>query len=137
MSTKTMRPPPRRVAAWASSSGSTPTSGSSSNSKRKERDNDGFESPNTGPTTPTMTKLSKPDEPRLNNQLLAGYMAHEFLTKGTLLGRRWGPTKSPRVEPLQHKYERYVEVVDLLKTDGAHLSGVVNPTQLAQLLRLF
>ena len=72
-----------------------------------------------------------------NNQLLAGYLAHEYLTKGTLLGRRWDQLPSQRVE-LHHedKYDRYVQLASLLKTGGAHLSGVVNPTQLARCLGL-
>ncbi|XP_027938050.1 uncharacterized protein LOC114192507 isoform X3 [Vigna unguiculata] len=97
MNTKTMRLPPRRVL--------TPTN------KRKERD-DPFDRPKPIPAPPT-TKILKPDrpvdpitatskavfvEPKPSNQLLAGYLAHEFLTKGTLLGQPWAPPKGKSTE---------------------------------------
>ncbi|KAF7804615.1 uncharacterized protein G2W53_043726 [Senna tora] len=154
MNTKTMRLPPRRVL--------TQTSGPPTLNKRKERE-DGFDTPK--PSTP---KLLKPDnnKPRPgggsapSNQLLAGYLAHEFLTRGTLFGQPWGPPtpEGPtdkrkgkqkgeaepqpqpparkRTEMAPEKYERYVEVVGLLNVEGAHLPGIVNPTQLARFLQL-
>ncbi|MFS8014802.1 hypothetical protein Hanom_Chr15g01348741 [Helianthus anomalus] len=103
------------------------------------------------------------------DMLLAGYMAHEFLTKGTLLGQLYDPTKADvppaairtmrklnngsvnwgnrkavelepkpsenkiRREPELTKNQRYVEVSKLL-TNGAHIAGVVNPSQLARIL---
>ena len=84
------------------------------------------------------------------NRLLAGYMAHEFLTKGTLLGQKWdparaealpvskpGPSKRTEVEPSRiakkpNCDERYGDVARLLKEDGATVPGIVNPTQLAR-----
>ncbi|KAG0486253.1 hypothetical protein HPP92_008348 [Vanilla planifolia] len=88
------------------------------------------------------------------NRLLAGYLAHEFLTKGTLLGNRWGqarpePSTSGRstgavrtglenetsVRSLQ-AVKAYAELAHLLKTDGVHVPGVVNPTQLAKWLQM-
>ncbi|KAK9265842.1 hypothetical protein L1049_027075 [Liquidambar formosana] len=107
---------------------------------------------------PSTTKIPKPNIPKpgslaSRNVLLAGYLAHEFLTKGTLLGERWDPARSEavpvsaelrRVKSSQmakaelpvEKYERYVEVASLLKTDGAHIAGIVNPSQLAGFLQL-
>ncbi|KAF7818454.1 uncharacterized protein G2W53_023909 [Senna tora] len=159
MNTKTMRLPPRRVL----------TPSASPNNKRKEKE-DSLDRPN--PTSITTTKLLKPHKPRTglqpprssakgsepssSNQLLAGYLAHEFLTRGTLLGQPWdpdrsaeGPTANPsepekkraklseirEAEPPQ-KHERYVEVAELFRADGTHLPGMVNPTELARFLNL-
>ncbi|KAK1356668.1 Embryo sac development arrest 6 [Heracleum sosnowskyi] len=60
-----------------------------------------------------------------NNKVLAGYMAYEFLSKGTLLGQELAkPIKMKR-------HEKYVEIVGVLKRDGGvQIPGVVNPTQL-------
>ena len=130
--------------------------------KRKERES--FEVPKPPP------KLARPNIPRpgpaslaqetpqpaSSNQLLAGYLAHEFLTEGTLFGQPWDPARSEalpvaaesrrvkfpgssqkaKAEPKTEKYERYVEVSNMLKTDGAHLPGIVNPAQLAHFLQL-
>ncbi|WVY97607.1 hypothetical protein V8G54_029758 [Vigna mungo] len=124
MNTKTMRLPPRRVL--------TPTN------KRKERD-DPFDRPKPIPAPPT-TKILKPDKsvdpPKPSNQLLAGYLAHEFLTKGTLLGQPWVPQKGKSTERTEEERERYAEVASLLKGGGTQLPGVVNPTQLARFLHL-
>ncbi|CAK7349314.1 unnamed protein product [Dovyalis caffra] len=126
MNTKTMRLPPRRVL--------TP-------SKRKER-----EGPDTlKPSTPT--KLTKPTPSQAgsdkvldsasSNQLLAGYLAHEYLTKGTFFGQPWDPARAEAVpvssgvdpipdkpshgaesestgkaEPNKENYQRYVETRD-------------------------
>lgn len=144
MNTKTMRLPPRRVL--------TP-------SKRKER-----EGPDTlKPSTPT--KLSKPASPQASsekgldsassNQLLAGYLAHEYLTKGTLFGQPWEPARAEAVpvsgvdpagvvkparkaepEPNKDNYERYVEVSRLLKIGGPNIPDIINPTQLARFLQM-
>uniref|UniRef100_A0A803PGK1 Uncharacterized protein n=1 Tax=Cannabis sativa TaxID=3483 RepID=A0A803PGK1_CANSA len=83
------------------------------------------------------------------NHLLAGYLAHEFLTKGTLFGQAWDSAragfagvdleekkKKREAEPSLDKLRRYVAVADLLSGDGTHLPGIVNPTQLARLLQL-
>jgi hypothetical protein len=145
MNTKTMRLPPRRVL--------TPNA---INNKRKDREE--FDA--LKPPPPTM-KLPKPDASQAepispSNQLLAGYLAHEFLTRGTLFGQPWDPAKNevPPVSPPKKRakpsrngeaepsvgqledYQRYVEVASLLKMDGAHLPGIVNPTQLAGFLQL-
>lgn len=176
MNTKTMRLPPRRVLTpTGSASGSVTTN---NNNKRKERD-EGFDrlkasstvtaaaatkflkpdKPRAGfePTALTATKtkgLEQPPPPSANNQLLAGYLAHEFITKGTLFGQVWDPSRAaegpptfttekrkaskprPKGEAEPEKVQRYVEVASLLKMDGAHLRNVVNPTELAQFLQL-
>ncbi|KAL1188857.1 hypothetical protein V5N11_022013 [Cardamine amara subsp. amara] len=91
------------------------------------------------------------------NQLnLAGYLSHEFLTNGTLFGEQWNPARAqagpfsaqsvePRnvkpshnIEPAEEsepKRKRYMEVANLLRSDGAHLPGIVNPAQLARFLK--
>jgi len=151
-----MHPPPRRVP-----QASTSSTNNNNNSKHKEMDHDGFKRPITTPTTPN-TKLFKSDKhivgpksthgdskpkicnnnnnkgsnPSSNNTLFAGYMAHEFLTKGTLLGQQMSPMSSSRKEPLQQKYNRYVEVTHLLKSNGTHFRDIVNPIQLGRELRL-
>ncbi|XP_030548690.2 uncharacterized protein LOC115753957 [Rhodamnia argentea] len=76
-----------------------------------------------GPAEPTMS----------DNRLLAGYMAHEFLTRGTLLGAR---PEAARDETPKHPEGKpsgsYGEVASILKSDGVHVPGVLNPTQLAR-----
>lgn len=44
----------------------------------------------------TTAPFKAPGEPVAapSNRLLAGYMAHEFLTKGTLLGQKWDPARA-------------------------------------------
>ncbi|XP_027349069.1 uncharacterized protein LOC113860762 [Abrus precatorius] len=125
-----MRPPSRRV----------PT-GDSSVSKSKER-HGGFQKPKPLPTAPK-TRLFRQDKPRSEgssprpiDHLLAGYLAHEFLTKGTLLGRRVGHSPGLQEESQKRKYERYVELTLLLKTDGPHMFRIANPAQLAHFLKL-
>ncbi|KAG2713671.1 hypothetical protein I3843_04G178200 [Carya illinoinensis] len=86
MSTKTMRLPPRRVL--------TPKV---IDKKRKEREGLGL-----GALEPSSKpSRSKPagcvDDPIPSNRLLAGYLAHEFLTRGTLLGLPWDPAKKEAV----------------------------------------
>ncbi|XP_022769876.1 uncharacterized protein LOC111313459 [Durio zibethinus] len=140
MNTKTMRLPPRRV--------------SMPNNKRKERNDLDVKH-----LAPPPTKSPKPAVPLsastkaahqvLSNQLLAGYLAHEFLTRGTLFGQTWDPARIREVEPKERsragdaepkpkeeKHQRYVEVASLLKTDGAHIPGIVNPSQLGHFLQV-
>lgn len=74
------------------------------------------------------------------NKLLAGHLAHEFLAHGTLLGRRIEPSRGAtapapaRAEPDPKR--RYAEVSWLLMASGAHVPGVVNPTQLGRWLQI-
>lgn len=152
-----------------------------SNNKRKEREGlEGFK-----PSAITTKSLAKPSihrapaaaqakspQPAYNNQLLAGYLAHELLTKGTLFGEPYDPARaeavplsqpptpgsgssssssSARGKPISEKrkaepsgkddkqtekHQRYLELAELLKEDGAHLPGIVNPTQLARFIQL-
>ncbi|KAB2602323.1 hypothetical protein D8674_003328 [Pyrus ussuriensis x Pyrus communis] len=143
MNTKTMRLPPRRISTTNASNNT------NNNNKRKEKES-GFDAlqktKNLKPAPPPQAKPSQPAPP--TGQLLAGYLAHEFLTKGTLLGQPWDPSRAEpapsgvsgsskiEAEPKLENLERYVEVADLLKTEGAHLAGIVNPTQLARILQL-
>jgi hypothetical protein len=77
------------------------------------------------------------------NKLLAGHLAHEFLTRGTLLGRRIEPSRggpAPVAADVRDEEpdpkRRYAEVSLLLMTSGAHIPGVVNPTQLGRWLQI-
>ncbi|KAF8692877.1 hypothetical protein HU200_039234 [Digitaria exilis] len=75
------------------------------------------------------------------NKLLAGYLAHEFLRCGTLLGeRKLQPPvrkeKEPAVVPASEPSRRYAEVSRLLMAGGARIPGIVNPSQLGQWLRI-
>ncbi|KAK2648871.1 hypothetical protein Ddye_016360 [Dipteronia dyeriana] len=147
MNTKTMRLPPRRVL---------------TQSKRKHRDD--LDAP--APKPSSFTKLPKPitsqpcfnkaAKPDSSDHLIAGYLAHEYLTKATLFGQPFDPSqaqaipepskrspeKKEEAEPSrgaereEEKYQRYVEVASLMKTDGAHIPGIVNPTQLARFLQM-
>ncbi|KAI3983223.1 hypothetical protein MKX01_039647 [Papaver californicum] len=143
--------------------------------KRKERDTPSVfgmkANKQTEPTTLQPPTLSKSPAADNNNWLLAGYLAHEFLTQGTLLGQKWDPSRaeanpitprnnSPRirggggrptvgggaagaeakaVRPQQQQavHSSYADVSSmLLKSEGAHIEGIVNPTQLARWLHL-
>lgn len=137
-----------------------PCRGSTPN-KRKDRDflkPSRFVKPSFHRAAAKTQTTSKGSEPASKNQLLAGYLAYEFLNKGTLFGQAWEPARAeakpvseePRKlkekrsegEPnegqgqLVERNERYVEVADLLKGGRVHLPGIVNPTQLAGFLQL-
>lgn len=86
------------------------------------------------------------------NRLLAGYLAHEFLAMGTLFGQRWDPDRAeavpseperPSLDPVPADLksapiepQTYAEVACILKEDGAHIPGVINPSQLVQWLQM-
>lgn len=130
--TKTMRLPPRRHLSL------TPTN-------REERDD--FDAPK-----PPHAALFKPRKPATPPQaesssfniLLAGYLAHEYLTEGTIFGSK--PVDSAQSKkrsadgesepPHEKKRKRYAEVASLLRTDGARIQGIFNPTQLARFLNM-
>ncbi|KAF5950685.1 hypothetical protein HYC85_012678 [Camellia sinensis] len=109
-----------------------------------------------------MDTTTTPAEPVASNRLLAGYMAYEFLSKGTLFGQKWDPARAEAVAPVssvgesrrtkpekksqsveaepsgkvkQH-YESYGDVARLLKGDGAHVAEIFNPTQLARWIQM-
>ncbi|XP_041001254.1 uncharacterized protein LOC121246991 [Juglans microcarpa x Juglans regia] len=108
------------------------------------------------PSAPATAAASKPGEPLSSNRLLAGYMAYEFLKKGTLFGqkfdpvraeavplasssaesKRWKPVAEAAAASLKKEHQSYAEVASILKTDGAHIPGVVNPTQLARWIQM-
>ncbi|WVY97654.1 hypothetical protein V8G54_029805 [Vigna mungo] len=74
----------------------------------------------------------KAAEPPPSNGLLAGYLAHEFLTKGTLLGRRVElDSARPDLSGSTSEHGSYEEVANLLKIKGTCIKGIVNPTQLS------
>ncbi|XP_023737948.1 uncharacterized protein LOC111885939 [Lactuca sativa] len=91
----------------------------------------------------TASKGSKGMEAMSSNKLLAGYMAHEFLTKGTLLGQKFDGGAAARGKTEANGNETYKEITSLLmmKTDGgggggARIPGIVNPTQLARWIQM-
>lgn len=102
---------------------------------RKRKGREGSDAPPVAKAEPVVGGA-----PPAGNRLLAGYLAHEFLTRGTLFGQQWDPAdcKNPDLvragEPVPLK--AYAEVACLLKAEGAHIPGVVNPTQLAQWLQM-
>ncbi|MCH91364.1 putative embryo sac development arrest 6 [Trifolium medium] len=106
------------------------------------------------------TEADKPDkQPIPSNKLLAGYLAHEFLTKGTLFGQMFDPTID-RVDSaansivgsavdstaeqdaeltrpnVRKDHESYGEVASIVKRNGTHIKGIVNPTQLSRWIRM-
>lgn len=100
----------------------------------------------TASTAVTTSKGSKATEATSSNKLLAGYMAYEFLTKGTLLGQKFDGARTDtaargksRTETEANGNETYKEITSLLmmKSDGgARIPGIVNPTQLARWIKM-
>lgn len=109
----------------------------------------------------TATPLKSVEKPPLSsNQMLAGYMAYEFLKEGTIFGKKVDPARAEAtpVHPTDPKRIRqnqsqiqpaaeaepsgkpapkgYAELALLLRGDGAHVPGIVNPTQLSRWLQL-
>lgn len=102
---------------------------------------------------PAPTQASKPSELKSSNRLLAGYMAYEFLTRGTLLGQKFDPAARAEVVPVgslssaeskreaepsvkRKEHQSYGEVANILKTEGTHIPDIVNPTQLARWIQM-
>lgn len=125
--------------------------------KRKERDAHYSLKPSIQSVSASKAAAAK--DPAGSNRLLAGYMAYEFLTKGTLLGQKFDPgrteavpvgnhgggewRKTAKVEvkteagaSMKKEHESYGEVASILKTDGVHIPGIVNPTQLARWIQM-
>ncbi|KAJ0810590.1 hypothetical protein HanPI659440_Chr01g0028731 [Helianthus annuus] len=76
-----------------------------------------------------------------SNKLLAGYMAHEFRTKGTVLGNKLEGDRAEKgkLRPVVEENERYKEITSLLmmrNDGGVHIPGVVNPAQLARWIQM-
>lgn len=113
-----------------------------------------------GTNTATTSSKGAEQQPLSSNRLLAGYMAYEFLSKGTLFGQNFDPARaealpvnpadsrrnrqwqnqvqpSTEAEPSgKSKPQSYAEVASLLKNDVAHIPGIVNPTQLARWIQM-
>ncbi|ERN18899.1 hypothetical protein AMTR_s00067p00162430 [Amborella trichopoda] len=80
------------------------------------------------------------------NRILAYYLAHEFLSRGTLFGRTWSrPVGSSRADQdgtnssirgTSPNRPIYTNVSRILKSENVHLPGIVNPTQLSHWLQL-
>ncbi|XP_030463917.2 uncharacterized protein LOC115683524 [Syzygium oleosum] len=97
---------------------------------------------------------AEPPAAMSDNRLLAGYMAHEFLTMGTLLGSRpeaaaaaaardEEPPPKQQQPPPQGVEEvgkkpsgSYGEVASILKADGVHVPGILNPSHLARWIQM-
>ncbi|KAL3634452.1 hypothetical protein CASFOL_021506 [Castilleja foliolosa] len=115
--------------------------------------------PLTPPKTVTRAvSLTTSQQPLSSNRLLAGYMAYEFITQGTLLGQKFdsaqaedvpvNPAEMKRNRPSQLgkeaepsempklKLQSYAEVANLLKSSRVHIPGVVNPTELARWIQM-
>jgi hypothetical protein len=103
------------------------------------------------PDRPAVARLGASAKPALpppppaakGTKLLAGYLAHEFLTYGTLLGeqrREAPPIPKEKKEPAApasscsaaapDPSKRYAEVSRLLIAGGARIPGIFNPSQL-------
>ncbi|KAF7837443.1 embryo sac development arrest protein [Senna tora] len=126
--------------------------------KRKEREAVGLSfsgPPLPSPSVPPRTTASsaaaaattEAGEPLSSNRLLAGYMAHEFLTKGTLFGQKFeaagseavplaGSASASQASSRKKEHERYNEVASLVKSDGAYIPGIVNPSQLCRWIKM-
>ncbi|KAJ7954678.1 putative Embryo sac development arrest 6 [Quillaja saponaria] len=130
---------------------------------KKRKETEALFSATARPSTPVPASLAstKASEPFSSNRLLAGYMAYEFLTKGTLFGEKFDPGRaeavplassssslalSKRTKPevtaevversLRKEQDSYGEVASILKSDGAHIPGIVNPTQLTRWIQM-
>lgn len=108
---------------------------------RKRKEIEAFYSPKPL-VQPTAVSGANPSTTSFN-RVLAGYMAYEFLSKGTLLGQKFDPAQrqsrlsTEDSEPKPMKPQCYAEVAGLLRADvGAHIPGVVNPTQLARWIQM-
>ncbi|CAL5068852.1 unnamed protein product [Urochloa decumbens] len=120
--------------------------------KRKERERE-LQAAQAQAKPPVPASKAEPGKPSpagvaAGNKLLAGHLAHEFLAHGTLLGRRIepasravpaqapSPAPAPAAQAEPDPKRRYTEVSWLLMTSGAHIPGVVNPTQLGRWLQI-
>ncbi|KAI6693595.1 hypothetical protein NL676_021305 [Syzygium grande] len=88
---------------------------------------------------------AEPPPAMSDNRLLAGYMAHEFLTMGTLLGSRPEAAAAaaarddeppPEEEVGKKPSGSYGEVASILKADGVHVPGILNPSHLARWIQM-
>ncbi|KAK4787533.1 hypothetical protein SAY86_011366 [Trapa natans] len=97
-----------------------------------------------GPAAPTEAA----SQPALDNRILAGYLAYEFLTRGTLLGQKLnngrmeavnvsppGPNKETQLKEMKENGS-YMELACILKMEGVHIPGIVNPTELGRWIQM-
>ncbi|XP_051129555.1 uncharacterized protein LOC127250352 [Andrographis paniculata] len=88
------------------------------------------------------TATTTPSKGSKSNRLLAGCMAHEYLTNGTLFGQKFDPARAEaavavnsgksQISEAEPTARGYAEVALLLRSEGVRIPGVVNPTQLAK-----
>lgn len=92
-----------------------------------------------GPSSSADAAATEAKELMSPNRLLAGYMAHEFLTKGTLFGQKFDAARAQAV-PLagsdSASNNSYSDVASLVKSDGTYIPGIVNPTQLSRWVQM-
>lgn len=87
---------------------------------------------------PKVTKTSKKMMTSSSSKMLAGYMAYEFLTKGSVLGRK----VDKKAKVANENESCYKEITSLMMSNGGDsnngvcISGVVNPTQLAKWINM-
>ncbi|KAI4303972.1 hypothetical protein MLD38_039547 [Melastoma candidum] len=72
--------------------------------------------------------------PSSDNKILAGYLAYEFLRKGSILGERFGSAVKQQEEEEERRSLK--EVASILKVDGVHIPGIFNPSQLSRWIRM-
>ncbi|KAK4266179.1 hypothetical protein QN277_027139 [Acacia crassicarpa] len=100
------------------------------------------------PTTPAYSANAREAgeaKPMSWNRLLAGYMAHEFLTRGTLFGQKFDSGGSAAVHSatssspasaapamIRKEDNNRAEMASIVKSDETHIPGIVNPSQLAR-----
>ncbi|KAI4342657.1 hypothetical protein MLD38_027253 [Melastoma candidum] len=75
-------------------------------------------------------------KPSSDNKILAGYLAYEFLRKGTILGERFGSVAHHHQKEEEEERRSLEEVASILKVDGVHIPGIFNPSQLARWIRM-
>ncbi|XP_010475035.1 PREDICTED: uncharacterized protein LOC104754523 [Camelina sativa] len=153
MNTKTMRLPPRRVLTADKRKERDGGGISSVTEKPPEISVKKLPPPAVNPISSRKPTTAAAEPIGSSQLMLAGYLSHEFLTNGTLFGEQWNPARAqssvvdPRkvkpshsiettAEESEPKRKRYMEVTNLLRSDGAHLPGIVNPAQLARFLKL-
>lgn len=94
----------------------------------------------TSGTSPRLPPQRPVDKKKAVNWRLACFMANEYLTHGTLLGRPWPPQDSNPKCGHENKYkskpksaalDKYHTLTDFLRAGDVHLPGIVNPSQLA------
>ncbi|KMZ69803.1 hypothetical protein ZOSMA_206G00120 [Zostera marina] len=89
--------------------------------------------PNNNTATATATTTTTGKGKGNNNMLFAGYLAHEYLKRGTLMGQRWNPSPTTEEEKVEKDDDDGMKIyndVSSLVMSGVHITDVVNPTEL-------